>query len=597
MTLPPNHGTTPEQLDLLASGRFDADAAGLLRDVERTRRLLALRLVLRYVRDHPSATGPLRPVDEAWDLLAAAERVRPAAVAELLARPQVGVWSAHLLRRLRRKDSDTAPLWFHTGQLHALAAAAGLAAELRFSTTIPLWDGIVVLPGIGAARVTDSTGWDHAVLVSDTSGSTVKTGDDAARPLEWRRIRILRGKGGAAAPRVHLDDTGPYRGSAIPERPDPLPESSAARWGEVFADAWALLARDHPHWARELAAGLSVITPRPAAHRFRPHSGSVGDGYGAAVISEPHDATQLAVTMVHEHQHSKLTAIGHLTPLTATDAGATCYAPWRDDPRPVSGLYQGVHAFTAVAEFWARQRELSTGPDAELAHFEFALVRAQVTEALGALRGHPALTDVGRRFADRLARRLAALRDAEVPAGPLAAAEVAVQDHRTAWRAAHLHPMRAHVLECAHRWSRGAPAPGTTPHSPVVAGPTTDKLDSKAILTRVRLAGGAEFEAMRSNPRAEAREVDADLTGADFALVAGEHDRARASYAAELATGPGRPGTWSGYALALHALSPGPASRALLDHPHVVRAVRDELDRRDEAPDVERLAAWLGTAG
>ncbi|GAA1275367.1 HEXXH motif domain-containing protein [Saccharothrix xinjiangensis] len=595
MTSPVNHTTTPGQLDVLASGRFDADVAGLLRDVERTRRLLALRLVLRHLRDLRPAGGPLLPVDDAWDLLVEAERARPEAVADLLSRPQVGVWSAHLLRALRHKATDTAPLWFHIGQLHALAAAAGITAGLRFTTTIPLWDGSGALPGLGTARVPDSTGWGCGVVISDASGFTVETGAGGTGPADWRPIRILVGKGDAHAPRVHLDDTGPYRGLAIPERPEPLTGPAAARWAEVFADAWALLERDHPHRARELAGGLSVITPRPAKHRFRPHSGSMGDGYGAAVISEPHDAVQLAVTMVHEYQHSKLTAIGHLAPLSGLDPAATCYAPWRDDPRPVPGLYQGVHAFLAVAEFWERHRARAGGPDAEPAHFEFALVRAQVDEALGALRRSPSLTDVGRRFAARLAERLAVLRDADVPAGPLAAAEVAVLDHRAAWRATHLRPERAHVLGCAERWSSGAPAPASTPLFPVAAAATPPKLDTKAVLIRIRLSDRAGFDAMRSAPGDGAREVDADVTGADFALVAGDHERARAAYAEEIAAGSDRPGAWSGYGLALRGLSPGPASRALLERPHLVRAVRAELARRGEAPDVERLAAWLGT--
>ena len=27
------------------------------------------------------------------------------------------------------------------------------------------------------------------------------------------------------------------------------------------------------------------------------------------------------------------------------------YAPWRDDPRPISGLLQGIYAFVCITEF------------------------------------------------------------------------------------------------------------------------------------------------------------------------------------------------------------------------------------------------------
>ncbi len=592
-----NHGMSLVQLDALASERTDGHASALLHHVERTRRLLALRLVLHHAREHHAPGSPLPSVDEAWELLTSAERADPVAVAAVLSRPQVGMWSGHVLRRLRNRVTDPAPVWFHIGQLHLLAAAAGVSAKLRFTMVIPLRDGVAVLPGLGTLRVPEVTEWGHGTLVSDASGFTVKTGSGAPHPIEWQPIRILNGEAGSDAPRIHLDDTGPYRGLAIPEHPDPLSDSSATRWNKVFADAWAILERDHPHRARELSTGLSVITPRPATYRFRQHSGSAGDGYGAAIISEPHDATQLAVTMVHEYQHSKLNAISHLAPLTSGHPTANCYAPWRDDPRPVTGLYQGVHAFLAVAEFWERQREHSSGPDSTLAHFEFALVRTQVAEALDALRRHPALTGIGQRFATRLAERLAALSDASVPAEPLTAAETAASDHRAAWRAAHLHPARAHVVEHAERWLRGEAAPPLKADSPVMAAATPPRLDAKAILTRVLFSDRAVFDAMQANVAGDARKIATDLTPADFAVVAGEHERAHALYSAELAKGSNRPGTWSGFGLTLHELSPGPAARVLLERPHLVRAVRNKIAATGEAPEVERLASWLSADG
>lgn len=589
-----NHGITLTQLDALASGRPDDSSTALLRGVVRTRRLLALRLVLHHAREHHSTSSPLPPVDEAWELLVAAERARPESVADLLSRPQVGIWSAHLLRRVRGRATDPAPLWFHIGQLHLLAAAGGVAAGLRFTVGIPLWEGVAVLPGLGTARVPDAAEWGHGALVSDASGLTVKTSSGDAHPVEWQPDHLLGGEVGSTAPRVHLDDTGPYRGLVIPERPTPLSGAAVARWQSTFADAWALLERHHPHQARELSSGLSMITPRATVFRFRSHSGSVGDGYGAAIISEPHDAAHLAMTMVHEYQHSKLNAIGQLVALTSADSAATCYAPWRDDARPVAGLYQGVNAFLSVVEFLARQRRHSTGVDAALMHFDFALLRGQVAEALDALRGHRSLTEPGKRFAGVLAERLAALLDLAVPAELLSAAETAALDHRAAWRATHLHPPRAHVLECAERWIAGEPAP-TSDHRPVVAAVAKPpRLDAKAILTRVLLTGRAEFEEMRSGSSAYVREVAADLAEADFALVAGEHERAHALYAAELDAGSTRPGAWSGFGLAVRHLSPGPASRALLEHPHLVRAVREAITAAGDVPDVERLAAWLG---
>ena len=654
----PHHEITLADLDLLASARHDADAVTALRDLERTRRLLALRLVIRHVRQNPAATGPLPPVDEAWRLVVEAHRARPDVVAEAATRPQTGVWSAHALRRLRGTVEDKAPLWFHVGYLHALASAVGIRAGLRFRMTIPLWDGIAVLPGLGSCRVSGLSGWTSAVIDSDGTGFVI---DGEGVGTSWRPIRSFTVGSGAVAARIHLDDVDAYRGLDVPIPPEPIPESRAEQWGSDLAEAWEVLTRDHTARAREVAAGLTVIAPRPSSFRFRPHSGSVGDGFGAAIIAAPHDPVQLAVTVVHEFQHSKLNAVGHLTELVRDDAASDCYAPWRDDPRGTAGLYQGVFAFTAIAEFWHVQRHRLSGADAALAHFEFALVRRQVTAALDTLRRRPSLTPTGRRFAARIADRLIALADAEVPADALAAAETAATDHETAWRFTHLRPPPRLVREAARRWLAGDPTPPDLTHvhpdprperdaahegeadarpplnrsrhpghrhpherpadvlghpdhrlvrdavepqaitsapiaSTVQSGVQPPRLDAKAVLIRTLRCGPEAFADARAALGTDRPEV-ADTAEGDFALVSGDAPLALALYTAELAAGSTRPGAWSGFGLALRAVSPGPAADVLLRRPELVGAVRDAVARATgELPDVAELAEWLGTA-
>ena len=65
---------------------------------------------------------------------------------------------------------------------------------------------------------------------------------------------------------------------------------------------------------------------------------------------------ELAVTLVHEFQHIKLGGLLHLAPLHDREPTRRLYAPWRDDPRPLGGLLQGVYAFTGVTDFWRAVR-------------------------------------------------------------------------------------------------------------------------------------------------------------------------------------------------------------------------------------------------
>ncbi|MEU6151310.1 HEXXH motif domain-containing protein [Actinosynnema sp. NPDC047251] len=574
-------------MDALAAGRPDRTAIAALSGVERSRRILALdQITRRAAAGGHDAHSPLPPAHEAWRLLATSQRARPEPVARLLALPQVGVWAAHVLRRLRYATEDDTPLWFHLGQLHALAAAAGISAGSTFRIAVPLWNGLAVLPGVGSVQVHGRSGWSHVELVCDGQSLATADGADELRPV--RTVVVAPG-----GPQIQLEELSPYRGLTTPLAPAPLSDSTAERWQGLLAAAWALLARDHPTPAEEIAAVISVVATVPATYRFRPHSASLGEGFGTAIISEPHDATQLAVTLVHELQHSKLNAVNHLAPLTGDDTELDCYAPWRDDVRSTPSLFQGVYAFVAVAEYWSVRRHRLRGPDQELAHFEFALVRSQITTAAKALRRRTALTRIGRRFAERLGERVQVLTDAPVPPHILRAAEAAARDHEVGWRFSHQTPDEQAVAGALARWRAGRAAPLVTGRSVVTPHKAPRRLDVKAVLWRVRLSGPGELSAARSLVGTDAQ-VASDAGVADFALVAGDAATAVELYRTELAGGSRRPGAWSGFALALDAVAPGPASALLVERPELVRAFCDALEATDdEVPDVGEVAAWL----
>lgn len=595
------HRITPPQLDRLATGSLGDAAVDLLVDAERSRRLLALQVLFDRTRGDAAVAAPLPVVDTAWRLLVEAQRAAPQQVETLLGHPHVGVWTGHLLGRLRGTVDHPSPLWFHLGQFHTLAAAAAVTAGLRFRMPIPFWNGVAVLPGLGSAHL-PVTGWTHADVVADTEGvrvvdpdgtTLVRIGrdDDAG----WRPFRVFQVPGEHDGVSISIDDTSPYRGLQVPTPADLLSEPAGDRWAELLAGAWPLLVHDHAARAGEITKGLSVLTPRPLVHRFRPHSASVGEGFGAAIAAEPHDPAELAAVMIHEFQHSKLNAIQHLVELWDDDPTPDGYAPWRDDPRPTGGLTHGVFAFTALAEFWAVHRERVSGPDGDLAEFEFALLRIQATRGLKGLKHRRPLTDLGRRFIAGVERRLLALRPLDVRPELLRAARVAAVDHRVGWRACHLVPDARTVREAVTAWTAGEPAPTSIARSVVAAHPRPPKLNVKGVLTRVLLADPDEFAAARR--ALDDRRVFPDSAAGDFALVAGNPREAVELYTAELAGGSDRPAAWSGLGLALRLLGPNPAATALLRRPEYVRAVhRLVFTTTGVPPRTDELAGWLGSA-
>jgi HEXXH motif-containing protein len=352
--------------DMIAAGADDDGTVRTLFATEHSQRRVLLRAVLDAARLHPDAHGPLAAVDDAWDLLVRAERTGPAEVADVLHQPQTGMWAAHVLRRMRGLVHDDAPLWADIGYLHAIAVASAIRCGLRFQLGVPVRQGAAMLPTLGYVRLRVRDAWETAAVTVTAQGdvrcagryATVTIGEQQSPG--WTRHTVLRAQAGGTGWSVLLDDIDPYRHVLRPTRPARLTTAAIRRWESTVADAWSLLVTEHPEQAGGLRAGLSVLVPLARAERFRPRSASSGDAFGGALLSEPDDAVQLAVTLVHELQHAKLGALMHLFDLYEDDSRTLFYAPWRDDPRPLGGLLQGVYAFFGVTRFWRRQR--STNP-------------------------------------------------------------------------------------------------------------------------------------------------------------------------------------------------------------------------------------------
>jgi uncharacterized protein len=113
-------------------------------------------------------------------------------------------------------------------------------------------------------------------------------------------------------------------------------------------------------------------------------------------LTRPRSAADFAVTLVHEFEHSKLSGILDLIPLYRPDGTELHHAPWRKDPRPTSGLIQGVFAFLRVAETWHKFRAIPGLT--ETATAEFAAIREQVRVGYRSLTASAELTETGVRF-------------------------------------------------------------------------------------------------------------------------------------------------------------------------------------------------------
>lgn len=590
------HRLTWADLDALARGDASSEIIRRLRGAERSRRLLLLRALLDAVTKSPTLSGPLPSPEDAWDLLARVELRAPTAFDEILAHPYTGSWAGYTIRLLRNEIAGTWPLSFQVGHLHAIAAAAAVRAGIPFRATIPLWRGVATLPSLGAIRLPVAEAWSVAEIHGDgehveasaTTGRVRLPITPGATAPGWLPLRQISTAAGGDTLSVRLDDLDPFRSLYEPVAPERITTVEVQAWQRLLNQAWCLITDHLPHIAAAMAMGLDSIVPRPVV-LFRNASASTGEAFGSAIIARQPDAASLAATLVHEFNHIVLGGVLHLVRLHDDDPRMRFYAPWRDDPRPLDRVLQGIYAHFGVADFWRALSRADDRPDQRRAATEFAFWRGQTWRALSAIRGDTTLTEAGNRFVDGIAARLEPWQHEPVPPHATDAADALAADHYAGWRLRHLRPRPELVDTVVEAWCSGRARPPVIDAMPdplPTPVPDGDWSHARADLVRCQLATERTTDPLDAVPEA---------TTADRAYAAGQHTSAAAGYRAELSGDPDRPASLVGLGLTLAARGVDPAARALLGHPELVRAVHRKLrDRTQPAPSPEQLASWIG---
>lgn len=588
----PNHRIPGTHFDALCAGLGDRDVIRELWRTQRSRRLLLINAVVGAAVAEPALLGPLPPASAAWDALVAAEASAPAEFATVLLHPLVGSWAAYALRRHRgRADSDT-PLWIDFGVLHAVALVAAARAGLGWQTLVPARTGHVMLPGLGLATFEDLPSSASFVQAKTEDGEirlchggrevTVSAHTLGDHPGWWSLRRLTAGTGPTLS--VLLDDLDPFRDLADPVEPDRLDDTTVARWAGLLEGAWALLCRYHRATAEAMADGVVSLVPLPVGDGWETRSASTGEAFGSVMVSPPSDAQTLAVSLVHEFQHIKLGGLMHLGPLSDDGDGEVYYAPWRDDPRPLGGLIQGLYAFVGIAAFWRDHRQTVETGDRRAADFEYAYARTQVAEALRIVSRSGGLTAWGDRLVQGLTDRVRPWLAERLPADAVRAAAVVADHHRAGWRIRHIRPPPADVEALVRAWSGSRAAPELVAGGEVV--PDRERRWSRGMLAWVRRRISMPEAPLTDRLRA------LGLTEAEVALVDGEAAVAAAAFRARIAANVEDVDAWVGLGLAA-------GSRSALDHrPELVRAVYRRLAvDGGRLPDPVLLAEWVDGGG
>jgi len=584
------HSLSADAFAALAGGAGDSVAVRRLHEAQLSKHLMLLHVVAEAAGEIDPPSRAAAAFRAGYRLLAEAQAADPAAVARLLGLPHIGSWAHECLARL---DNGTPPDF---GYLAAVAVAAAAGLGIPFEVDVPVSEGRVPLPGLGCLEVASQDEWIR--LSSD--GQRLRAGghidlacaalvpDDGTGEAvpHWRGTPLLRAVADGQAWEVLLETADHYLDRYTLPMRTAMTAADVTRWRQLFQATWELLVRHHAWAAGPVAEGVQVIVPLQL--RTDLDSAASPAAFGAIATSLPPSAVSMAETLIHEFQHIKLDGLMDLVPLIEPGAERG-YAPWRADPRPMSGILQGVYAFTGIVRFWGTQRLLETEPDEVLrASVLFERWRLAIELVAGNLLSSGSLTPTGVRFVTVLRER-AQQGDAEpVPAEAAEIArEVALSDSLT-WQLRHTTLDAALVAGLAAAYRRGEPPGSQSLPDPWIK---DDFRDTAHAIRRSRL-----LEMRFQKPRLYRHLSSADLAGlgaADAQLVLGNASAAVAAYRAAIGAGPD-PAAWIGLALAVHRLPAETSRSAFVTRLPLLFEMHAHLAEQGIHVDPLDLAAWFG---
>lgn len=543
----------------------------MLVDAEYSRRLVLLRALMEAATGR-SATGLADP-EPALTVLAAAQRVAPDAVRDVILHPPFGVWLGHTVALFHQPNSDAETSFDY---LYLIAAAAAIRANMPCVLPIPIRCHEVVIPTVGRLRLPAELSSGVVELRHNESETSIANRRvafaDALAPVpvhvaSTADIELV----------VAIDGIDPYREFTEPLRPRETDLHELSSWRTRLDETWEIMVRRHPGWAGEVASCLRLVTPVDPAMTGGAFSSAAAIGAIAAPVGL--SPTELAETFVHEVQHSKLNAVMNLVDLVNVETTGRYYVPWREDPRPLAGTLHGIYAFVAVAEFW-----LAHGGTAY--EFHLAYRRQQVRWALNSVVSADGLTELGAELIAGVDRRLVACERAPVSPELDTIVEQMIIDHYACWRIRNIQvdPTETAALVDAWRHDRPVDAipPGefTTP-----ADVWSDRVD----LLRTRVSDPGRFDRL-------VRDIDnpahSAVWAADMTYAVDDYDGALARYQ-KLS---GSLEAMVGIGLCLRAKGDHDAATPLLSRPEITAGVCAHLDRLELPADPVAVATWLAPA-
>ena len=209
--------------------------------------------------------------------------------------------------------------------------------------------GIIAIPGTGIYLQHPQYIAFQRLRFVTTTNDTFNIYTDANQNLEMIQNEIPHLKNGIE---LNSFDSDLRLGGRYDLNFEELTPTSTIKWLSTLEEAWFWIDSCSSLLASEIVMGVQSLVP-VHSHAIDVHrSQTFREIPGLLVLSWMSDTSVIVEALVHEYHHHKLNALLNLDPIIVEGSPeAIYYSPWRDDPRPLSGILQGIYVFQAVLEF------------------------------------------------------------------------------------------------------------------------------------------------------------------------------------------------------------------------------------------------------
>jgi hypothetical protein len=349
---------------------------------------------MKFIMNHSPL---LEERDLAISIYDHSKKIPPGALAAVFSDPSFSYWiylSTCIKRRLENgeeiPESDLpylkgltnkylqTPLHFHLTEINRFLFSASLLSRLPMESTINILEGVFYLPILGLYFTLD-TDTTQTIASFNLIGNsfTFKIGDQLFGQIENLLFLAECGSDGfiqegnafaqasifGPGGKMIIDRIDPFvrcEWSMFYRNPDgsgylPLGFSEIINETPVVKDAFQLIEKYWIEMANHISSTIRVVHLVKSPYPDR-HMSCTSELFFGSILTSTGNEFQLAEALVHEYSHNLLNMVilaGEIFEGQVPQE-QIYYSPWREDPRPISGVLHAVFVFTNVSELLDR---------------------------------------------------------------------------------------------------------------------------------------------------------------------------------------------------------------------------------------------------